>query len=232
MFKQVILAVVLFYVVSNPATYKLVDNLLGSYIRIAKNGSPTSSGLLIHTLVFGAILVFLLPNISGLVHTHEHEHGPDGLTKHTHDIVKNLVPESTLKTMKDNEIKELIDKVRVTAMQDLSRDVAELEKMKERIDNDAKEEIRSITEKIVNIRKDVEKQIQREIDRIKALNTTQSFVPSTDDVIGGPLGGLPGLPDKFPFKDDVIGGPGDLPGLPGKFPFKDKNMTFAQFMGR
>ena len=56
MFKQVILAVVLFYVVSNPATYKLVDSFIGSCIRITKNGSPTSSGLLIHTLLFGAIL--------------------------------------------------------------------------------------------------------------------------------------------------------------------------------
>ena len=63
--KQVILAVVLFYVVSNPATYKLVDSFLGRFLRIAKNGSPTSAGLLVHAAVFGALLMFLFPKISG-----------------------------------------------------------------------------------------------------------------------------------------------------------------------
>jgi len=72
--KQVILAVVLFYVVSNPATYKLVESFLGRFFRIAKNGSPTFAGLLVHAAVFGALLMFLLPKISGLKHTHEHEH--------------------------------------------------------------------------------------------------------------------------------------------------------------
>jgi len=72
--KQVILAVVLFYVVSNPATYKLVESFLGRFFRIAKNGSPTFTGLLVHAAVFGALLMFLLPKISGLKHTHEHEH--------------------------------------------------------------------------------------------------------------------------------------------------------------
>jgi hypothetical protein len=77
--KQVILAVVLFYVVSNPATYKLVDSFLGRFLRIAKNGSPTFAGLLVHAAVFGALLMFLLPKISGLKRTHEHEH------THTHE---------------------------------------------------------------------------------------------------------------------------------------------------
>jgi hypothetical protein len=72
--KQVILAVVLFYVVSNPATYKLVESFLGRFFRIAKNGSPTFAGLLVHAVVFGALLMFLLPKISGLKHTHKHEH--------------------------------------------------------------------------------------------------------------------------------------------------------------
>ena len=63
--KQVILAVVLFYVVSNPATYKLVDSFLGRFFRIARNGSPTSAGLLVHAAVFGALLMFLFPKISG-----------------------------------------------------------------------------------------------------------------------------------------------------------------------
>ena len=63
--KQVILAVVLFYVVSNPATYKLVESFLGRFFRIARNGSPTSAGLLVHAAVFGALLMFLFPKVSG-----------------------------------------------------------------------------------------------------------------------------------------------------------------------
>jgi len=74
--KQVILAVVLFYLVSNPATYKLVESFLGRFFRIARNGSPTAAGLLVHAAVFGVLLMFLLPKISGLKHTHEHEHAP------------------------------------------------------------------------------------------------------------------------------------------------------------
>jgi len=74
--KQVILAVVLFYLVSNPATYKLVESFLGRFFRTARNGSPTAAGLLVHAVVFGVLLMFLLPKISGLKHTHEHEHGP------------------------------------------------------------------------------------------------------------------------------------------------------------
>ena len=39
MITRVLLAAVLFYVVSNPATYKLVESLLGRFFKIAMNGS-------------------------------------------------------------------------------------------------------------------------------------------------------------------------------------------------
>ena len=45
MITRVLLAAVLFYVVSNPATYKLVESLLGRFFKIAMNGSPTPLGL-------------------------------------------------------------------------------------------------------------------------------------------------------------------------------------------
>ena len=61
--KQVILAVVLFYVVSNPITYKLVESLLGRFLRIARNGSPTATGLVVHTAVFAALFHLLAPMI-------------------------------------------------------------------------------------------------------------------------------------------------------------------------
>ena len=60
------LAAVLFYVVSNPATYKLVESLLGRFFKIAMNGSPTPVGLVVHTAVFAALFYLLAPMVSGL----------------------------------------------------------------------------------------------------------------------------------------------------------------------
>ena len=57
----VLLAAVLFYVVSNPATYKLVESLLGRFFKIAMNGSPTPVGLVVHTAVFAALFYLLAP---------------------------------------------------------------------------------------------------------------------------------------------------------------------------
>ena len=62
----VLLAAVLFYVVSNPATYKLVESLLGRFFKIATNGSPTPAGLVVHTAVFAALFYLLAPMVSGL----------------------------------------------------------------------------------------------------------------------------------------------------------------------
>ena len=60
------LAAVLFYVVSNPATYKLVESLLGRFFKIAMNGSPTPAGLVVHTAVFAVLFYLLAPMVSGL----------------------------------------------------------------------------------------------------------------------------------------------------------------------
>ena len=64
--KRVLLAAVLFYLVFNRATYKLVDSLLGRFFRIARNGSPTPIGMLVHTLVFLLLFWYLSPMISGM----------------------------------------------------------------------------------------------------------------------------------------------------------------------
>ena len=101
--KQVILAVVLFYVVSNPATYKLVESFLGRFFRIAKNGSPTFAGLLVHAVVFGALLMFLLPKISGLKHTHKHEH------THEHEHENTKFGRMSLRDMISRENQKRID---------------------------------------------------------------------------------------------------------------------------
>ena len=56
----------LFFVISSPYTYKLVDSLVGSVVgavvpqlawtlKIAEGGSPTTYGLLVHATVFGLV---------------------------------------------------------------------------------------------------------------------------------------------------------------------------------
>lgn len=48
-------AALLFFIVSNPMTYKLVDSVLGMLVgRVAgPSGCPTNTGLIVHTIVFG-----------------------------------------------------------------------------------------------------------------------------------------------------------------------------------
>lgn len=55
--KALILALV-FFIVGNPMTYKLVDSLLGGLIgRIAgPSGSPTTLGLIVHSIVFALVV--------------------------------------------------------------------------------------------------------------------------------------------------------------------------------
>lgn len=52
---------VLFLILVNPMTYKLVHKLLGKIVKIADgNGCPTMSGMLIHAAVFTVLLRFLM----------------------------------------------------------------------------------------------------------------------------------------------------------------------------
>jgi hypothetical protein len=61
----------LFFVVSSPYTYKLVDSLVGgivgsiapnlSYLlKVAEGGCPTTYGLTLHSAVFGLVAYFLM----------------------------------------------------------------------------------------------------------------------------------------------------------------------------
>lgn len=56
----------LFFVVSSPFTYKLVDSLVGGLVsstvpqlyhtlKVAEGGSPTTYGLFLHSVVFGLV---------------------------------------------------------------------------------------------------------------------------------------------------------------------------------
>lgn len=49
-------AALLFYIVSSPITYKIVDGFFGSMFQIADHtGCPSGSGLIVHTVVYGLV---------------------------------------------------------------------------------------------------------------------------------------------------------------------------------
>ena len=59
-------AALLFFVISSPFLYKLVDQIVGGifgsivpniayYFRIAEGGVPTTMGLIVHSVVFGLV---------------------------------------------------------------------------------------------------------------------------------------------------------------------------------
>ena len=51
----------LFYIIANPITYSIVDAIFSKIgIKVAINGKPTGSGLLLHTIVFGAVSYALM----------------------------------------------------------------------------------------------------------------------------------------------------------------------------
>ena len=55
-------AALLFFIVANPMTYQLVDTLIGPLVgRIAgPGGAPTTLGLIVHSLVYGLVSVYVL----------------------------------------------------------------------------------------------------------------------------------------------------------------------------
>ena len=72
-FQAALMAALLFYVVSSPFTYKMVDKLIGgfvevlvpyssSFFKIAESGCPTNYGLLVHSAVFGLVSYYLMHN--------------------------------------------------------------------------------------------------------------------------------------------------------------------------
>jgi hypothetical protein len=66
-------AALLFYVISSPFTYRLVDSVVGGLVgavvpqfttlfKIAEAGCPTNYGLLVHSAVFGLVSYYLMTN--------------------------------------------------------------------------------------------------------------------------------------------------------------------------
>ena len=67
--KTVVVASLLFLIVSSPFVYKVVNALLSVIgVRVAaNNGCPNMTGLLLHTIVFGLVLCAVLKNMPMLV---------------------------------------------------------------------------------------------------------------------------------------------------------------------
>lgn len=68
-----IIATLLFFVISSPLTYRLVDSLVGGLVvsivpalsplfKVAQAGCPTNYGLTLHAIVFGLITYGLMQN--------------------------------------------------------------------------------------------------------------------------------------------------------------------------
>lgn len=64
-------AALLFYVISSPFTYRLVDQVVGSVVgavapqlthmfKIAEAGCPTTYGLLVHSAVFALVTYYMM----------------------------------------------------------------------------------------------------------------------------------------------------------------------------
>jgi len=55
-------AMLVFFIISHPLTYKITDSLLGGLVGrlVAPCGCSTTLGLLIHTVVFGGVVLLLM----------------------------------------------------------------------------------------------------------------------------------------------------------------------------
>lgn len=56
--RKKILPFLAFFIVANPATFKLVRGVVGSWVSSAE-GLPTTAGLLLHALVYVLLVTFL-----------------------------------------------------------------------------------------------------------------------------------------------------------------------------
>jgi hypothetical protein len=81
--KTKILPFILFFIVANPATFKLVRSVAGSWVASAE-GLPTTPGLLLHSLVFVLLCTLLLR----LVYSKKSKYGY-GMSMYTHDEEKS-----------------------------------------------------------------------------------------------------------------------------------------------
>ena len=51
---------ILFFFLSSPALYQFIQQMYGSNINMSANGCPNNNGLLIHTVLYFFIILFLM----------------------------------------------------------------------------------------------------------------------------------------------------------------------------
>ena len=49
---EFLVTAVLFFIVANPMTFKLVNSLLGKIVKTANGAVPTTAGLMVHAVLF------------------------------------------------------------------------------------------------------------------------------------------------------------------------------------
>jgi uncharacterized membrane protein len=75
--KKKLLPFIVFFIVANPATFKLVRSVAGSWVSSAE-GLPTTAGLLLHALVFVLLTHFLWRAIFGKKSKFSAQHAAEG----------------------------------------------------------------------------------------------------------------------------------------------------------
>lgn len=59
--KYTIWTTIIFLLIANPYTFKMVHKLLGKFVYIAnRDGCPSTTGLLVHAVVFALIIRYLM----------------------------------------------------------------------------------------------------------------------------------------------------------------------------
>jgi len=71
--KKNLLPFIVFFIVANPATFKLVRSVAGGWVSSAE-GLPTTAGLLLHALVFVLLAQFLTGVVFGQKSTYSRQH--------------------------------------------------------------------------------------------------------------------------------------------------------------
>jgi hypothetical protein len=75
--KKKLLPFIVFFIVANPATFKLVRSVAGSWVSSAE-GLPTTAGLLLHALVFVLLTHFLWRAVFGQKSKFSRQHAVEG----------------------------------------------------------------------------------------------------------------------------------------------------------
>jgi hypothetical protein len=88
-------AALLFLIVANPVTYRLVQTIFGGLFKVANatTGCPSAAGLLLHAVVFGLLSygLMMLKRPAVVVVAEEAEKAGEGLLEASEDVAVDVV---------------------------------------------------------------------------------------------------------------------------------------------